>query len=114
MVNLSLGFACATLLFTFHANQARIYRIYTELHNHNLTHSTGVLNPMGEPFQTGYQVADKVGSPSRTSGWLLCSRQKFEKDVAFVDPDFLVIFHFPRHWRNPRTALQDRSVAHQI
>ncbi|WP_338876471.1 ABC transporter permease [Spirosoma sp. SC4-14] len=123
VVSLSLGIACAILIFTlikyhlsfdtFHADQDRIYRIYTELHTDKVTYSTGVPNPMGEAFRKGYSVAEKVGRIAFLKKRLvtLSPEKKFEEDVAFADPDFLDIFNFPLIRGNPQTALQDRNTA---
>lgn len=123
VVSLSLGIACAILIFTlvnyhlsfdtFHANQDRIYRIYTELHTEKVTYSTGVPNPMGEAFRRGYSVAEEVGR----IGFLkkrvvtVSSEKKFEEDLAFADPDFLRIFNFPLIAGSSQTALQERNTA---
>ncbi|QMW06929.1 ABC transporter permease [Spirosoma foliorum] len=123
VVSLSLGIACAILIFTlvnyhlsfdtFHAHQDRIYRIYTELHTDKITYSTGVPNPMGEAFRKGYSVADKVGRIAFLKKRVvsLSPEKKFEQDVAFADSEFLDIFNFPLVQGNPKTALQDRNTA---
>lgn len=122
-VSLSLGIACAILIFTlvkyhlsfdnFHTHQNRVYRIYTEFHDDKVTYNTGVPNPMGEAFRHGYDVAEKLSRiaflPKRvispTPG------KKFEEDIAFADADFLDIFSFPLIQGNPQTALQERNTA---
>ncbi|MVM38248.1 FtsX-like permease family protein [Spirosoma sp. HMF3257] len=123
VVSLSLGIACAILIFTlvkyhlsfdtFHADQNRIYRIYTELHTEKVTYSTGVPNPMGEAFRSGYSVAEKVGRIAFLKKRVVAvsPEKKFEEDLAFADPDFLNIFDFPLLQGNPKTALQDRNTA---
>lgn len=123
VVSLSLGIACAILIFTlvkyhlsfdtFHADQNRIYRIYTELHTEKVTYSTGVPNPMGEAFRNGYSVAEKVGRIAFLKKRVVAvsPEKKFEEDLAFADPDFLNIFDFPLLQGNPKTALQDRNTA---
>jgi putative ABC transport system permease protein len=123
VVSLSLGIACTILIFTlvkyhlsfdtFHANQDRIYRIYTELHTEKVTYSTGVPNPMGEAFQSGYSVAEEVGRIAFLKKRVISisPEKKFEEDIAFADPDFLSIFNFPLIQGNPQTALQERNTA---
>ncbi|GAB3885810.1 ABC transporter permease [Spirosoma agri] len=123
VLSLSLGIAGAILTFTlvkyhlsfdtFHADYNRIYRITTELRSEKVTYSTGVPNPMGEAFKSGYDVAEKVGR----IGFLkervvsVSPQKKFKEDVAFADSDLLHIFNFPLLEGNPRTALQERNTA---
>ncbi|WP_373331090.1 ABC transporter permease [Salmonirosea aquatica] len=121
-VSLSLGIACAILIFTlvkyhlsfddFHADQNRIYRIYTEFHGEKVTYNTGVPNPLGEAFRGGYNAAEEVGRiaflPKRVVS--VSPEKKFEEDIAFADPEFLSIFNFPLIQGNPKTALQDRNT----
>ncbi|WP_425290689.1 ABC transporter permease [Spirosoma linguale] len=123
VVSLSLGIACAILIFTlvnyhlsfdsFQTDQNRIYRIYTEFHGEKVTYSTGVPNPLGEAFRRDYRVADKVGRiafvPKRVVA--LSPQKKFEEDLAFADPDFLRLAGFPLLQGNPQTALQERNTA---
>ncbi|GAB3545168.1 ABC transporter permease [Spirosoma fluminis] len=123
LVSLSLGIGCAILIFTlvnyhlsfdtFHAAQDRIYRITTELYAEKVTYSTGVPNPMGEAFQKGYDVADKVGRIAFLKGRVVAvsPQKKFEEDLAFADPEFLAMFDFPLLRGNPQTALQERNTA---
>ncbi|QDK83649.1 FtsX-like permease family protein [Spirosoma sp. KCTC 42546] len=123
VVSLSLGMACAILIFTlvkyhlsfdtFHADQNRIYRIYTELHTEKVTYSTGVPNPMGEAFRSGYNVAEKVGRIAFLTKRVVAvaPQKKFEEDIAFADPDFFDIFNFPLLEGNPKSALQDHNTA---
>ncbi|GAB3996443.1 ABC transporter permease [Spirosoma daeguense] len=123
VVSLSLGIACVILIFTmvkyhlsfdtFHANQDRIYRIYTELHTEKVNYSTGVPNPLGEAFRNGYDVAEKVGRIAFLKKRVVAvsPEKKFEEELAFADPDFLAIFNFPLLRGNPQTALQERNTA---
>ncbi|SEJ20259.1 duplicated orphan permease [Dyadobacter koreensis] len=123
VVSLSLGIACAILIFTlvkyhlsfdhFHANEDRIYRIYTELHKEKVTYSTGVPNPMGEAFRSGYSVAEKVGRIAFVNKRVvsLSPEKKFEEDLAFADPEFLDIFDFPLIEGSSQTALQEPNTA---
>ncbi|WP_232074126.1 ABC transporter permease [Spirosoma aureum] len=123
VVSLSLGIACTILIFTlvkyhlsfdsFHANKDRIYRIYTELHTEKVTYSTGVPNPMGEAFRSGYSVADEVGRIAffKKRVVAVSPEKKFEEDIAFADPDFLRIFNFPLIQGNPQMSLQERNTA---
>ncbi|MBD2704924.1 ABC transporter permease [Spirosoma sp. BT702] len=123
VVSLSLGIACVILIFTlvryhlsfdtFHANQNRIYRIYTEFHGEKLTYSTGVPNPMGDAFRNDYNVAQKIGRiaflPKRVV--TISPQKKFEEDIAFADADFMSIFNFPLIQGNSRSALRERNTA---
>ena len=123
VVSLSLGIACAILIFTlvryhlsfdtFHADQNRIYRIYTEFHGEKVTYSTGVPNPLGEAFQHSHSVAEKIGRiaflPKRVVA--VSPQKKFEDDIAFADPDFLSIVNLPALQGNPQSALQEHNTA---
>ncbi|GAB3961951.1 ABC transporter permease [Spirosoma harenae] len=123
VVSLSLGIACAILIFTlvkyhlsfdtFHANQDRIYRITTELHTEKVTYNTGVPNPMGEAFKRGYDVAEEVGRVGFLKRQVIAvsPEKKFIEDVAFADPDFLRIFNFPLIAGSSQLALQERNTA---
>jgi ABC-type antimicrobial peptide transport system permease subunit len=123
VVSLSLGIACAILIFTlvkyhlsfdtFHADQDRIYRIYTQLDKENVVYSTGVPNPMGDAFKRGYDVAEAVGRIGFLQERVVAvsPEKKFKEDIAFADPDFLRIFHFPLREGNQQTALQERNTA---
>lgn len=122
-VSLSLGIASAVLIFTlvkyhlsfdnFHADENRIFRIYTEFHGDKVTYNTGVPNPLGEAFRSGYSAAEKVSRiaflPKRVIA--LSPEKKFEEDIAFADPDFLSIFNFPLIQGNRQAALRDRNTA---
>ncbi|MCF0072944.1 ABC transporter permease [Dyadobacter sp. CY261] len=122
-VSLSMGIACAILIFAlvkyhlsfdgFHTDKDRIYRIYTEMHGEKVIYNTGVPNPLGQAFRTGYGVAEKIGRiaflPKRVVS--LSPQKKFEEDIAFADPDFLDIFNFPLVEGNLQTALKDRNTA---
>ncbi|OIN60018.1 hypothetical protein BLX24_08885 [Arsenicibacter rosenii] len=123
VISLSLGIACAILIFTlvkyhlsfdtFHAHQDRIYRIYTELHRENITYSTGVPNPMGDAFRNSTTVADKIGRVAFLNKRLITvsPEKKFEANIAFADPAFFDLFHFPLLQGNPKTALQEQHTA---
>lgn len=129
-VSLSLGIACAILIFTlvryhlsfedFHADKDRIYRVYSELHGEKVTYSTGVPNPFGQALRTEHNVAQKVGRiaflPSRVVS--VNPQKKFKEDIAFADPDFFDIFNFPLIQgesgdvlRDPNTALITEEMA---
>ncbi|GAB4031404.1 ABC transporter permease [Spirosoma gilvum] len=123
VVSLSLGIACAILIFTlvkyhlsfdtFHAAQDRIYRIYTTLQTEKVSYSTGVPSPMGEAFKRGYTVAEEIGRIGFLKKRVIAvsPEKKFEEDVAFADPDFLRIFNFPLQEGSSQTALQERNTA---
>ncbi|TLV02842.1 ABC transporter permease [Dyadobacter luticola] len=121
-VSLSLGIACAILIFTlvkyhlsfdnFHADRDRIYRVYTEMHSEKIIYNTGVPNPFGEALRNGYSVAEKLTRitlmPKRVVS--LSPEKKFEEDIAFADPEFFKIFHFPLIEGTPQTALKDKNT----
>ena len=123
VVSLSMGIACTILIFTlvkyhlsfdhFHANENRIYRIYTELHKENVTYSTGVPNPMGEAFRNGYSVAEKVVRIAFLNKRVvsLSPEKRFEEDLAFADAEFLDLFNFPLVEGSLQTALQEPNTA---
>jgi putative ABC transport system permease protein len=123
VVSLSMGIACVILIFTlvkyhlsfdnFHADQDRIYRIYTELHNDKVIYSTGVPNPLGEAFRREYSVAEKLARIAFVKKRIVAvsPEKKFEEDLAFADADFLEIFDFPLLEGNPKTALREPNTA---
>ncbi|SEJ15940.1 duplicated orphan permease [Dyadobacter sp. SG02] len=122
-VSLSLGIACAVLIFSlvkyhlsfedFHAGKDRIFRIYTELHGQKIRYNTGVPNPMGQAFRSEYSVAETVGRiaflPKRVVS--LTSNNRFEEDIAFADPEFFTIFNFPLIEGSATHALQGQNAA---
>ncbi len=123
IISLSLGIACAILIFTlisyhlsfdaFHASGNRIYRIYTELHQEQVKHNTGVPYPLGEAFRTETDVAEKTGRAVFLTRRLITISpdKKSEEDIAFADPEFLELFNFPLLQGNPKTALHEPYTA---
>jgi putative ABC transport system permease protein len=123
VVSLSLGIACAIVIFTlikyhlsfdnFHANNERIYRIYTELHKNEVRYNPGVPNPMGEAFRSGYSVAEEVCRIAFVNKRVVSvtPEKRFEEDLAFADTEFLNIFNFPLTEGDPRTALKEPNTA---
>jgi len=125
ITGLSLGIACAILIFTlvsyhlsfdnFHKNKDRIYRIVTEIHNEQLGHTPGVPPPFTKAFRNDYAFAEKtarvIGYSSIIS--IPAENKKFREDngFAFAEPDFFSIFNFPLTEGDIKTALNQPNTA---
>src|SRR5450432_1597202 len=122
MVGLSMGMACAILLFslirfqlsfdTFHQNKDRIYRIVSELHDEWIGYSAGVPQPLGKAFRNDFSFAEKTARVVTYRNTVLSipggkEIKKFQEEqgVAFAEPAFLDIFDFPLVYGNQQTAL---------
>ncbi len=128
IVGLSLGIACAILIFTlvtfhlsfdrFHPELGRIYRITTEFHDEKIDYNSAVPQPLGESFRKDYTFAETtariVDFPNSlitiTEGKDIKKFQE-EKGVAYTEPSFLDIFNYPLLKGDKRTALLNPNTA---
>ena len=125
IVGLSLGIACAILIFTlvsfhlsfdgFHKNKDRIYRVVTEIHNEQIGHTPGIPPPFTKAFRDDYTFAEKTARA--ITFWRLVSipaeNKKFEEEdgIVCVEPAFFDIFDFPLVEGNIKTALNEPNTA---
>jgi len=128
IVGLSLGIACAILIFTlisfhlsfdnFHPDSSRIYRITTEFHAEKIDYNAAVPQPLGKAFRDDYSFAEQT---ARIVAWhdnLITvtdgeeiKKFKEEKGVAYTEPGFFDIFNFPLVLGDKRTALSQPHSA---
>src|SRR5579859_6791278 len=122
IIGLSLGIACAMLIFTlitfhlsydtFHAQKERIYRIVTEWHDQKIDYSAAVPQPVGNAFRNDYDFAEKTARVVDYHTVLVSltgdkEMKKFEEEdkLAYAEPAFFDIFNFPVVEGDRRTAL---------
>jgi len=128
IIGLSLGIACAILIFTvisfhgsfdsFHHNKDRIYRIVSEMHNEKIDYEPAVPTPVGRAFRTDYTFAEKTARVVSYHNELISlprekEVKKFQEEdqVAFAEPEFFEIFNFPLIEGDPHTALSNPNSA---
>ena len=106
IIGLSLGIACAILIFTvvtfhfsfdsFHKNKDRIYRVVTELHNEQINYQTGTPPPFTKAFRNDYSFVEKAtrAVTFRRQVSIPAENKKFDEDngIACVEPAFFEIF----------------------
>ncbi|MEO5594913.1 MAG: ABC transporter permease [Chitinophagaceae bacterium] len=125
IIGLSLGIACAILIFTlvsfhlsfdgFHKNKERIYRVVTEIHDEQTGHTPGIPAPFTKAFRNDYTFAEKTARA--ITFWRIISipaeNKKFEEDNGFVcvEPAFFGIFDFPLVEGDIKTALNEPNTA---
>jgi ABC-type antimicrobial peptide transport system permease subunit len=85
---------------TFHSHSDRIYRFVTEQHRDQVSHVFSVPPAFGNTFRNDYTYAEKVARMCTNSEALISidlnnEVKKFNDEIAFVDPDYFDIFHFP-------------------
>lgn len=128
IVGLSLGIACAILIFTlisyhlsfdtFHAKKDRIYRLVTEFHSETVNHSPSVPSPLGKAFRNEYTFAEKTARAIDYDNVLITipgnTNKKFMEEnggVVFAEPEFFDIFDFPLVKGNKKTVLVQPNEA---
>jgi len=128
IVGLSLGIACAILIFTlvtfhlgfdrFHEGRDRIYRVTTEFHDEKISYIGAVPQPLGKAFRTDYSFAEATArimtfhkSLITLTGEREVKKFEEEKGVAFAEPSFFDIFNFPLVKGDKRTALASPNSA---
>ncbi|MES2006189.1 MAG: ABC transporter permease [Bacteroidota bacterium] len=125
---LSLGIACSILIFTlvsyhfsfdnFHTHKDRIYRVVTEIHNENISHTPGVPPPFTKAFRNDYTFAEKTARVATFGDKLISipsdkENKKFQEKegVAVAEPEFFDIFDFPLVQGDKKTALTEPNTA---
>jgi putative ABC transport system permease protein len=128
IIGLSLGIACSILIFTlvsfhlsfddFHKNKDRIYRVVTEIHNDEISHTPGTPPPFAKAMRTDYALTDKVAQAITFWDELISipsptENKKFQEDngMTAVDPEFFDIFNFPFVQGDIKTALNEPFTA---
>ncbi|MEO5681404.1 MAG: ABC transporter permease [Chitinophagaceae bacterium] len=136
VTGLSLGIACAILIFTlityhlsfdtYHKNSKRVYRLVTEWHDETVGHSAAVPQPLGKAFRNDYSFAEKTARVVDYENTLIAlqgtDNKKFkeERGVVFAEPAFFDIMDFPLLKGNrqtvlvqPNEALVTENIAHK-
>lgn len=120
---LTLGIACALLIFAvvryhfsfdnFHPNKERIYRAVTELQDESINRLALVPRPLGKAIREDFSFVEHsarlVTAPQATVSFPeLSEDEKFieETGIAFTEPGFFSIFHFPLVQGDQKTVLQ--------
>lgn len=125
---LSLGIACSIVIFTivkyhlgfdnFHENKDRIYRIVTEWHDDEPGFSEAVPSPVGRAFRAEFTFAEKTARVISYNDALVAmnagnDRKKFKEEsgIAYAEPEFFDIMHFPLVKGNPQNFLSSPNSA---
>jgi putative ABC transport system permease protein len=128
IAGLSLGIACAILIFTligyhlsfddFHHNKDRIYRLTTEFHDDKVTHQAAVPQPLGRAFRTDLSFGEKTARVVSYRSTLISlpgekQVKKFieTQGIAFAEPGYFDIFNFPLVQGDPHTVLLNPNSA---
>lgn len=125
---LSLGIACSIVIFTivkyhlgfdnFHENKERIYRIVTEWHDDEPGFSEAVPSPVGRAFRSEFTFAEKTARVISYNDALVAlnagtDRKKFKEEsgIAYAEPEFFDIMHFPLVKGNQQNFLSSPNSA---
>lgn len=125
---LSLGIACSIVIFTivkyhlgfdnFHENKDRIYRIVTEWHDDEPGTSEAVPSPVGRAFRSEFTFAEKTARVISYNDALVAmdagsNRKKFKEEsgIAYAEPEFFDIMHFPLLKGNKQNFLSTPNSA---
>jgi putative ABC transport system permease protein len=128
ILGLALGITCAILIFmlvryhlsfdNFHANSDRIYRVYTEFHNEDVSIQSGVPSPFGKAFRNDFPFAEKTARIINYNNELISipnskDNKKFEEEngVAFTEPEFFDIMNYPLVEGDKKTVLSEPNSA---
>lgn len=112
ILGLSLGIASALLIFAvvayhfsfdrFHPHKDRIYRLVTEWHDDGIGRSPGVPRPLGKSFRDDFSFADHTARIVDYRNVMVAvadggddKRFVEESGIAYTEPAFFAIFHFP-------------------
>jgi len=125
---LSLGIACSIVIFTivkyhlgfdnFHESKDRIYRIVTEWHDDEPGTSEAVPSPVGRAFRSEFTFAEKTARVISYNDALVAmdagsNRKKFKEEsgIAYAEPEFFDIMHFPLLKGNQQNFLSTPNSA---
>jgi putative ABC transport system permease protein len=125
VLGLSLGIACSILIYIlvsyhlsfddFHQKKDRVYRVVTDLHGDEISHTPGVPPPFTKAFRNDYPFVEKAARVVSFSELISIPNEnkKFQEDnnVAVVEPSFFEIFDFPLLQGNINTALNEPNTA---
>jgi putative ABC transport system permease protein len=128
ILGLSLGIACAILIFTvvtyhfstdnFHPGPDRIYRIVSEFHYESTELQSGVPEPLGKAFRNDFSFAETTARIIQYGDVTISlpgekEVKKFHEEdlAAFAEPSFFDIFNFPLVKGNKQTALAAPNTA---
>lgn len=125
IIGLSLGIACAILIFTivsfhfsfdnFHSKKDRIYRVVTELHNEQINYQSGTPPAFTKAFKSDYTFIEKAARAVtfRRQVSIPSENKKFDEDDGIVctEPAFFEIFDFPLKEGDIKTALKEPNSA---
>jgi len=128
ILGLALGVTCAILIFmlvryhlsfdNFHLNADRIYRVYTEFHDEDISVQRGVPSPFGKAFRNDFPFAEKTARIINYDNELISlpnskDNQKFEEEngVAFAEPEFFDIMNYPLIEGDKKTVLSEPNSA---
>ncbi|MFT3934356.1 MAG: ABC transporter permease [Chitinophagaceae bacterium] len=125
IIGLSLGIACAILIFTvvsfhfsfdnFHINKDRIYRVVTELHNEQINHQSGTPPAFTKAFKSDYSFIEKGARAVtfRRQVSIPSENKKFDEDdgIIVTEPSYFEIFNFPLTEGDIKKALNEPNSA---
>lgn len=126
ILGLSSGIASAILIYTlityqlsfdrFHPHPDRVFRVVTEFHEQSIEYQRGVPQPLGGAFQHDYSYAESAARVCAYNSALITlpgDNRKFEETdgVAYADPTFFDIFHFPLVEGAPGPVLTEPNEA---
>lgn len=128
ILGLSLGIACAILIYTvvanqfsfdnFHHNPDRIFRTVSTYHYETTEYQPGVPQPLGKAFRNEFDFAEKAAMVATFGDALIAlpgdrEMKKFEEPegVAYAEPAFFDIFNFPLVQGDKKTALSAPNTA---
>ncbi len=128
IAGLALSVTCCILIFTlvkfhlgfdgFHPGQEQIYRVVTEMHSKTVSYSSGVPTPLGRLLRENHTDAKETARIFTAPNKLITLKKgeallKFKEaeGVAFTEPAFFDIFHFPLAKGTHANALTEPHTA---
>ena len=122
VIGLALGIACGILIFTlvtyhlsfdtFHKDQDRVFRLYTEWHDDGIGKSNGVPQPLGKTFRSDFTLGEKTARVINFHNPLITITKgnevkKFQEEdgVAFAETPYFDILNFPLLKGDKKTVL---------